>query len=109
MTMTTPDNPCPGCVEAIAAKLRQRGEYSALNILRSAFPAPKSPAQLLAEECPHTDKVDVIEWMIEREAERARKAMADLTVPKSGAILASSDKTTLVNATPTDAAQHGGK
>lgn len=59
------DNPCPGCVETIANWGSAEIGSDAARRIRDYF-RPKSPAQALAEECPHTDKVDVIGWMMER-------------------------------------------
>lgn len=68
------NNPCPSCVETIADTLKAfdamwtDGTPPRADVRRLIERlGPKSPAQALAEECPHTDKVDVIAWMMERE------------------------------------------
>jgi len=72
-TMTA-KQPCPECVETIADWLasqhpRRTGFYA--NLARNQF-LPKSPAQALAEECPHGMTVEAAQWVLDR-LERERK------------------------------------
>lgn len=61
------NKPCPSCVETIADWVETQWDFPRRAAdLRLHF-LPKTPAQELAEQCPHTEKADVIAWMLERE------------------------------------------
>lgn len=65
--MTTP---CPKCVETIADAMKGYScPQSSAAYIRARF-LPKSPAQLLAEECPHGMTEEQAQWVLDQRAER---------------------------------------
>lgn len=65
--MTTP---CPKCVETIADAMKGYScPQSSAAYIRARF-LPKSPAQRLAEECPHSMTEEQAQWVLDQRAER---------------------------------------
>jgi len=72
-------NPCPECVETRRKTIEEVADWLALygGLPKAHLPAaelilahflPKSPAQLLAEECPHGMTEEQAQWVLDREA-----------------------------------------
>lgn len=89
--------PCPSCVETIAdwleAQHPRRTVYYA-QMVRAHF-LPKSPAQALAEECPHGMTEEAAQWVLDQgytkpfdftDPRNFREAYAELTTPTDAAL-----------------------
>lgn len=88
--------PCPNDVEMIARALEYDwdGEGPSYTFVRNHF-LPKSPAQLLAEECPHGMTEEAAQWVLDQgytkpfdftDPRNFREAYAELTTPTDAAL-----------------------
>ena len=96
--------PCPSCVETIVKWLRsEQGKGSDAGVDYAdgfadqieAIWLPKSPAQLLAEECPHGMTEEQAQWVLDQgytkpfdftDPRNFREAYAELTTPTDAAL-----------------------
>jgi len=88
-------NPCPECVETIADAMKGYScPQSSAAYIRARF-RPKSPAQLLAEECPHGMTEEQAQWVLDQgytkpfdftDPRNFREAYAELTTPTDAAL-----------------------